>query len=68
MSRHSFAPMMRTLHIQVRLWTGIRRIFLIRKWTAESLLNEKLLVFINNFLLLSILKGMGNFYFALTAK
>jgi len=64
MSRHSFAPMMHA----VRVRTRIHRIFLIYEWTAESLLDEKLLVLIGDYLLISILKTMGNFHFVLAIK
>jgi len=59
---------MRAHCMRVRVWTGIRRIILIHEWNAESLLDEKLLVFIGNYLLLSILTAMGNFYFVLAIK
>jgi len=52
------------------VWTRIHtsELFVIPEWTAESFLDEKLLVFIGNILLLSILKGMANFHFVLVIK
>jgi len=54
--------------LRVSVWTEIRRIFQIPEWTAESFLDEKLLVFMGNLLLLSILKAVVNFHFALAVK
>jgi len=62
--RHAQKLRQSTGCMQVRMWTGIHGIFMIWYWIAESVSDEKLLIFIPNFLLLNVLKAMGNFYFS----